>query len=73
MLRITHFFKKSVSGRRESLECEWNLPSLSFLMFCRKYILFGTKKETNSSGRLFFLGGVRGFTVVSETRSYKTF
>ena len=38
-----------------------------------EYVIFGTKKETNSSGRLFWGGVGRGFTVASETRSYKTF
>lgn len=38
-----------------------------------EYVIFDTKKETNSSGRLFYGGRRGGFTVASETRSYKTF
>ena len=56
----------------ESLECEWSLPLLSFLNCLQEnYVIFGTKKETNSDGRLvFFLGGVV-LLWLTETRSIK--
>lgn len=57
----------------ESLECEWSLPLLSFLNFLQEnYVIFGTKKETNSGGRVFFWGVVV-LLWLTETRSYKTF